>query len=57
MAPPSLPDALVSLSGPIHCRIDAGTHTVFILDVSVAQAKPGAPLVYFERGYEALMRA
>ena len=56
MAPPSLPDALVSLAGPVHCRIDAGTHTVFILDVSVAQAQPGEPLVYFERGYEALAR-
>ena len=51
-----LPDALVSLAGPVHCRIDAGTHTVFILDVSVATAQPGAPLVYFERAYEALAR-
>ena len=54
--PPALTDALVSLSGPVHCRIDAGTHTVFILDVSVSDSRPAAPLVYFDRGFEALAR-
>ncbi len=54
--PPALTDALVSLSGPIHCRIDAGTHTVFILDVSVTDSRAAAPLVYFDRGFEALAR-
>jgi flavin reductase len=54
--PPTLNDALVSLSGPIHCRIDAGTHTVFILDVSVSQSRDAAPLIYFARGFEALAR-
>ena len=55
--PPTLTDALVSLAGPVHCRIDAGTHTVFILDVSVTDSRAAAPLVYFERGFEALARS
>jgi flavin reductase len=54
--PPILEDALVTLSGPIHCRIDAGTHTVFILDVSATQSRDASPLVYFDRGFEALAR-
>ncbi len=54
--PPTLADALVSLSGPIHCRIDAGTHTVFVLDVSVTSSRDAAPLVYFDRGFEVLAR-
>ena len=54
--PPALTNALVSLSGPVHCRIDAGTHTVFILDVSATDSRPAEPLVYFERGFEALAR-
>lgn len=52
--PPALTDALVTLSGPVHCRIDAGTHTVFILDVSTARSRDAAPLVYFDRGFEGL---
>jgi flavin reductase len=54
--PPSLPGALVSLSGPVHCRIDAGTHTVFIVDVSAAHCRDGAPLVHYDRGFETLAR-
>jgi flavin reductase len=54
LQPPALAEALVSLSGPVHCRIDAGTHTVFVLDVSEAQSRQAAPLVYFERGFSAL---
>lgn len=54
--PPALADALVSLSGPVHCRIDAGTHTVFILDVSTTHSRDAAPLVYFDRGFEVLAR-
>jgi len=54
--PPVLTDALVALSGPVHCRIDAGTHTVFILDVSVTQSRDAQPLVYFDRGFETLAR-
>jgi len=55
--PPSFPAALVSLSGPVHCRIDAGTHTVFIVDVSSAHSQDGDPLVHYDRGFETLARA
>ena len=54
-APPVRRDALAAFSGPVHCRIDAGTHTVFILDVSHAEARGEAePLVYFERSFRGL---
>jgi len=46
--------ALAAFTGPLHCRIDAGTHTVFILDVAHAEARDADPLVYFERGFRAL---
>jgi len=57
MEPPALTDALASLSGPVHCRIDAGTHTVLILDVSVTQSRDAAPLIYFGRAFEVLARS
>jgi flavin reductase len=50
-APPVLADALAHMQGAVRCRIDAGSHTIFILDVSAAVTRPGAPLVYFERAY------
>jgi flavin reductase len=53
-APPSLRAALVSLAGPIYRRIDAGTHTVFILDVSEAVTLRTAPLLYFGRRFETI---
>lgn len=49
--PPLLKDALVALSGQVHCRIDAGSHTIFILNVTHAEARDGAPLVYFDRRF------
>ena len=52
-APPVLPRSLATLSGPIRSRIDAGSHTVFILDVSIVTTRSGPPLVYFERDYAA----
>ena len=54
--PPQLKDALVALRGTVHCRIDAGTHTVLILDVNETCARVGSPLLYFERGYGSLVR-
>ena len=54
LQPPVLAEALVSLSGPVHCRIDAGTHTVFVLDVSQTRSRATAPLVYFEREFSEL---
>lgn len=53
-SPPEYGAAMVSLSGPICCRIDAASHTIFILDVSSARARQGDPLVYFERGFRGL---
>lgn len=54
LSPPDYRQALVSLSGPVCCRIDAASHTIFILDVSAAHARQGDPLVYFERGFRNL---
>lgn len=57
LAPQSPPDyrpALVSLAGPVCCRIDATSHTIFILDVSNARARSGEPLVYFDRAFRNL---
>lgn len=51
LEPPVLKDALVSFSGPVHCRIDAGSHTIFILDISRATTRDGDPLVYFDRQF------
>ncbi|MBA4010306.1 MAG: flavin reductase [Phenylobacterium sp.] len=53
-SPPAYRQALVSLAGPVCCRIDAASHTVFILDVSDARTQGGAPLLYFERGFHQL---
>lgn len=53
-SPPEYREALVSLSGPVCCRIDAASHTIFILDVSAARTRNGDPLVYFERDFRTL---
>ena len=52
--PPAHKSALVALAGPVRSRIDAGSHTVFILDVSTAQARDGEPLLYFQRDFRKL---
>jgi flavin reductase (DIM6/NTAB) family NADH-FMN oxidoreductase RutF len=43
--PPQLNDALASFTGPVRCRIDAGAATLFVIDVSTAGSRQGAPLV------------
>ena len=53
-APPERRDSLAVFSGPVRSRIDGGTHTIFILDVSTANAKDGDPLLYFERDFRRL---
>lgn len=53
-SPPAYRSALVSLAGPICCRIDAASHTVFILDVSGARTLQGDPLLYFDRDFHKL---
>jgi flavin reductase (DIM6/NTAB) family NADH-FMN oxidoreductase RutF len=53
-APPRHRSALVGLTGTIGHRMDAGTHTVFILSITDADVQDARPLVYFDRGYAAL---
>jgi len=53
-APPELRSALAAFVGPVRCRIDAGTHTIIILDVSSARVDEADPLVYFARRFETL---
>jgi len=53
-APPERHDSLAVFSGPVRSRIDGGTHTIFILDVSAANARDGDPLLYFERDFRRL---
>ena len=52
--PPERRDALAAFSGPVRCRLDGGTHTIFILDVARADARDADPLLYFERGFRKL---
>jgi flavin reductase len=53
-APPLHRSALVGLTGTVGHRMDAGTHTVFVLNVLDAEAQDGGPLVYFDGGYAGL---
>ncbi len=54
-SPPRCASALVGLVGAIGHRMDAGTHTVFVLNVSdVAVRGEAHPLVYFDRRYVGL---
>ena len=46
--------ALVGLTGVIGHRMDAGTHTVFILNVDDVSIQHAGPLVYFDRRYASL---
>jgi len=54
--PPRFDGALISLRGSISRRIDAGSHSIFILDVEAAESRDAGPLIYFERGYAAVDR-
>jgi flavin reductase (DIM6/NTAB) family NADH-FMN oxidoreductase RutF len=49
--PPSFDGALISLRGSISRRIDAGSHSIFILDVEAVESRDAQPLVYFNRAY------
>ena len=53
-APPRHRAPLVGLDGVISRRIDAGANTIFILDVTQAQADRDRPLVYFDRSFRSL---
>jgi flavin reductase (DIM6/NTAB) family NADH-FMN oxidoreductase RutF len=53
-SPPTSRSALVALTGTIGHRMDAGTHTVFVLNVRDVDVRDAGPLVYFDRGYAGL---
>lgn len=52
--PPERLGSLATFAGPVRSRIDGGTHTIFILDVTQAQAREADPLLYFERAFRKL---
>lgn len=52
--PPARIGALVSLRGLVDRRIDAGSHSIFIIRVENAEVGQHAPLVYFGRGFHRL---
>lgn len=49
--PPTLLDALAKVAGRVRSRIDAGSHTLLILDLSDAERRAGAPLICFDQTY------
>jgi flavin reductase len=53
-AAPSYRAALACLSGAISHRMDAGTHTVFVLAADRADVRDANPLVYFDRRFAGL---
>ncbi|MEI9891712.1 MAG: flavin reductase family protein [Caulobacteraceae bacterium] len=52
--PPERLDGLVRLSGVIDQRIDAGSHSIFILRIADAAVGDETPLVYFDRSFHRL---
>ena len=52
--PPERLGSLATFAGPVRSRIDGGTHTIFILDVTAARARNADPLLYFERAFRKL---
>ena len=52
--PPHYTRAMVNLAGRISNRMDAGSHSVFVLEVEAIGHRDGEPLVYFGRSYRTL---
>lgn len=50
-SPPRYRLALIGLVGRIRSRIDAGTHSVFVVNLTETDVREGAPLVYVQRRY------
>jgi flavin reductase len=50
-SPPAYAAALIELAGSIIHRLDAGTHSVFVVHVDKARVREAAPLIYFDRRY------
>jgi flavin reductase len=53
-SPPRRRQALIGLEGAIGHRIDAGTHTIFILNVREVRHGRDKPLIYFDRNFRRL---
>ena len=53
-APPLHIGAMIRLTGVISQRIDAGSHSIFILDVETTESREAGPLIYFDRAFRAL---
>jgi flavin reductase (DIM6/NTAB) family NADH-FMN oxidoreductase RutF len=49
--PPRYLQALAVLYGTIGARMDAGTHSAFVLNLDTAELREGAPLVAFDHRY------
>lgn len=52
--PPLHRGALIGLTGPVSQLIDAGSHSVFILDVETVETRSAGPLIYFDRAFRSL---
>lgn len=52
--PPRLLAAAVHLSGTVDHRIDAGSHSLFVVRVDAAEVNDRAPLVAFDHGFRRL---
>ena len=52
--PPRLTSAVVHLAGVIDQRIDAGSHSLFVVRVDEAHSHDETPLVCFDRGFRRL---
>ena len=56
-APPRRLGALVSLTGFVDSKMDAGSHSIFVVRVGGADVRKHAPLVYFDRAFHRLAPA
>jgi flavin reductase (DIM6/NTAB) family NADH-FMN oxidoreductase RutF len=52
--PPQFVDGLARLTGVIEQKIDAGSHSLFVVRVGAAAVRDEAPLVYFDRTFRRL---
>ncbi|TPJ18871.1 flavin reductase [Mesorhizobium sp. B2-7-3] len=51
---PEFENALISMVGSIERLIDAGTHDIFIVNITSIRRRNADPLVYFDRRYRTL---
>lgn len=53
---PILADAMAWVDCTLTARHDGGDHSIFVGRVEAAGARPGAPLLWYDRGYARLVR-